>query len=132
MNKISSIIITLGLIIGIGIVLWSTSKKENKSTENPIIQNVEIKDGIQYIAIEAKGGYLPRVSKAEADIPSTLIVKTNNTYDCSLALVIRSIGYQKMLQQTGEEMIDLGIRKKGDTLQATCSMGMYSFKIEFV
>lgn len=133
MNKTASIIITIGLVIGLGILFLGQGKNKDSSPINKteIIQNVEIKDGIQYVTINARGGYSPRVSVAQADIPTKLIVKTNNTFDCSLSLVIRSINYQKILAQTGEEIIDLGTPENG-TLQGLCSMGMYNFTINFV
>jgi len=131
MNKIALSIVTLGLIIGIAIIFLGDSKNAGGTISEQARQNVEIRDGIQYITIEAEGGYFPRVSSAQADIPTKLIVKTNGTYDCSTALVIRSIGYQKMLPQKGEEIIDIGTSKVGTSLQGTCSMGMYNFVINF-
>ena len=71
------------------------------------------------------------MSTAKAGIPTKLIVKTNGTYDCSASLAIRSIGYQKILTQTGEETIDIGTPKAGEPLQGVCGMGMYSFSINF-
>ncbi len=129
MNKIASIVITVALVIGIGILFVGQSKNSPEST-TASVQNVEIKDGIQYVTINAKGGYSPKVSTAQADIPTKLIVKTNGTYDCSSALVIRSIGYQKILSPTGEEIIDLGTPETG-ALKGLCSMGMYNFAVNF-
>jgi plastocyanin domain-containing protein len=129
MNKIALSIMTLGLIIGIGITFLGNSNDNTEVTASQAGQNVVIKDGVQYITIVAKGGYSPRTSSVQADIPTKLIVKTNGTYDCSAALVIRSVGYQKILPQTGEEIIDLGTLQKGAVVQGTCSMGMYSFTI---
>lgn len=122
MNKTVSIIITLGLIVGIGIIFWGGKGGA---------QSVLIKDGIQYITIDAKGGYSPAVTTAKAGIPTKLIMKTNGTFDCSASLVIRSVGFQKILPQTGETEIDLGIPKAGVPLQGLCGMGMYSFVINF-
>jgi plastocyanin domain-containing protein len=130
MNKIALSIITIGLIIGIGIIFLG-SKGSDNTASTQAIQNVEVRDGIQYVTIDAKGGYSPRVSSAQADIPTKLIVKTNGTYDCSSALVIRSIGYQKTLPQTGEEIIDIGTFKAGSSMQGMCSMGMYNFSVNF-
>lgn len=129
MNKTSSIIITVALVVGIGIMFFGQSKNSSDST-TVSAQNVEVRDGVQYVTIIARGGYSPRVSTAQANIPTKLIVKTNNTYDCSSALVIRSINYQKILPLTGEEMIDLGTPQVG-ALQGLCSMGMYSFVVNF-
>ncbi len=106
----------------------------SKNTPNNIDvnaqKNVEIIDNIQYITVNAKGGYFPKVSIAQANIPTKLIVKTNNTFDCSLALVINEINYKKILAQTGEEVIDLGTPDAGK-IQGLCSMGMYNFQINF-
>ena len=129
MNKTISIIISIALVIGIGIVFLGDSK-DNADSNGQSAQNVEIKDGIQYVSITARGGYSPMVSTAQANIPTKLIVKTNGTYDCSSALVIRSIGYQNILPQTGEEIIDLGTPQAGK-LQGLCSMGMYNFVVNF-
>ncbi len=128
MNKTIYIIMTIALMIGIGIVILGGSKN---SETGGLAQNVEIKDGVQYITVNAKGGYWPKVSSAKAGIPTKLIVKTDGTYDCSASLVIRSLGFQKILAQTGEETIDIGIPKAGNPLQGVCGMGMYNFLINF-
>lgn len=131
MNKIALSIITFGLIVGIGVIFLGGSKNDSETSSTQLGQNIEISDGVQYITIDAKGGYSPRVSSAQADIPTKLIIKTNGTYDCSAALVIRSVGYQKVLPQTGEEIIDIGTSKTGSSVQGTCSMGMYNFVVNF-
>src|SRR3990167_865527 len=131
MNKTVSIIITLSLVVSIGIIFWGGSKNNINTTTSDAVQNSEIKNGIQYITIDAKGGYSPKVSIAKAGIPTKLIVKTNGTYDCSASLVIRSAGFQQILPQTGETEIDIGAKNPGETLQGVCGMGMYSFAINF-
>lgn len=64
-------------------------------------------------------------------MPTKLIVKTDNTYDCSSSLVIRSTGYRGMLPATGETAVDLIAPGSGQTIQGVCSMGMYNFNIVF-
>jgi|SRR3989344_2590360 len=131
MNKTVSIILTLGLIVVIGIIfIGGDSKKENANRVESA-QGVEIKDGVQYVTINARGGYFPKVSSAKAGIPTKLIMKTSGIYDCSASLVIRAIDFQKILPPTGETEIDLGIPKAGVPLQGVCGMGMYSFVINF-
>lgn len=130
MNKVTYAVVVGALILGLGIIM-SKQPSEGLKPEGALSgQNVEVREGVQYITITARGGYSPRVSTAQANIPTKLIVRTNGTYDCSSALVIRSIGYQKILPQTGEEVIDLGVPERG-TIQGLCSMGMYNFKIDF-
>ncbi|HEY4505088.1 MAG TPA: hypothetical protein VJG67_00100 [Candidatus Paceibacterota bacterium] len=130
MDKSVSIIITLALVIGIGIIFLGGSKSNNNGT-GEATQNIEIKEGIQYVTVNARGGYFPKISTAKAGIPTKLIVKTDGTYDCSASLVIRSLGFQKILAQTGEEVIDLGIPKAEEPIQGLCAMGMYNFAINF-
>ena len=138
-NKAAIIIIIVGLALG-AIIIFTSGSKAGGSANTPGtnsastggVENSEIKDGVQYITINAKGGYSPRVSTAKAGIPTKLIVKTNGTYDCSAALSIRSVGFQKVLQNTGEETIDLGAPVAGTPVRGVCGMGMYSFIINFV
>lgn len=132
MNKTASIILTIALVIGLGIIFVGGSKsKDTNTSTNQVTQNSVVKDGVQYITINAKRGYSPRVSMAQAGIPTKLIVKTDGTYDCSASLAIHSIGYQKILPQTGETEINIGTQKSGETLQGVCGMGMFSFQIQF-
>lgn len=94
-------------------------------------QNVEIRDGIQYATVTAKGSYSPRSTQLKGGLPTKLVVKTNGTYDCTASLTVRAVGFQKMLQPTGEEVIDLGTPKSGEKIQGVCGMGMYNFSINF-
>ena len=130
LHKTASIITTIALVAGIGIVFFGLSKVNPKSTDTRLAENVEMRDGVQYVTINARGGYEPKVSLAQSNIPTRLVVKTNGTYDCSASLVIRSIGYHKILPNTGEEIIDLGTPKTG-TLRGLCGMGMYNFAVNF-
>src|SRR3989338_2822069 len=122
MNKLTLIIITLGLVVALGIIFTGGTKSA---------QSVEIKDDVQYITIDAKGGYFPKVTEAKAGLPTKLIMKTNGTNDCSASLAINSVGFQKILPQNGETEIDIGIPKAGVPLRGVCGMGMYSFVINF-
>lgn len=84
----------------------------------------------QIIEITAKGGYSPRTSVAKANIPTVLRVTTRGTFDCSAAIRIPSLGIAGTLPNTGSTDIDLGTPSVG-VIRGTCSMGMYSFEIEF-
>jgi plastocyanin domain-containing protein len=129
MNKntfIAIIIILLSVLLA-SVVLWG-SNDDGKSIKT--VQNVEVKDGVQYVTIDARGGYFPKESSIKPNMPTKLIIKTNNTYDCSASLVVRSVNFQKMLKPTGEEIIDLGTLKSGEDINGVCGMGMYSFKVK--
>jgi plastocyanin domain-containing protein len=129
MNKTVSIIITIGFVIALGVIFVGGSNTGNDAAS---VENSEIRNGVQYITVTAKGGYTPRISSAKAGIPTKLIMKTNGAFDCSSSLVIRSIGFQEILPQTGETEIDLGIPKAGVPLEGVCGMGMYNFTINFI
>ncbi len=126
MNKITSVILTIGLLAGVAIIFWGGAG----GTDGPV-ENSEIIDGVQYVTVNAGGGYFPQVSNAKAGIPTKLIVKTNGVYDCSSALSIPSVGFQKILSPSGDTEIDIGTPIAGKPLQGTCSMGMYSFRVNF-
>lgn len=59
-------------------------------------------------------------------------MKTNETYGCESALVIRSVKYQAYLPATGETEIDVGTPSTGQELQGTCGMGMYGFEVKYI
>jgi plastocyanin domain-containing protein len=123
-NTIISIIISVALIGGT--LYFVSDRTTSTGTQS---QNIEIRDGVQYVTVTAKGGYSPRTTEIKGGLPTKLVVKTDGTYDCSASLVIRSTGFQKILQPTGEEVIDLGTPKSGDNVQGVCGMGMYNFQI---
>lgn len=93
--------------------------------------NVSVIDGIQVIEIVAKGGYLPKQTTAKSDLPTIIRVKTQGTLDCSAALTVPVMGYEKILPQSGITDIDVSAQKSGTTLRGVCSMGMYGFEIRF-
>lgn len=130
MNKITTFIVIVTLVIGFSIIFEKKTKNTSNKNNIESTQNVEIIDNVQHITINAKSGYSPKISTAKADIPTKLIIKTDNTYDCSSSLVIRSIDYQNILSPTGEEIIDLDTPQIGK-LQGICSMGMYNFIVNF-
>lgn len=133
MNKTSSVVLGTALIVVFTILMiGSTYNKktiEQVSVDN--VNNVEVRDGIQYVTIIARGGYSPRFSNAKAGVPTKLVVKTDGTFDCSSSLLIRSLGIQKILPKTGSTEIDLGIPKENTPIVGMCSMGMYNFNIDF-
>lgn len=90
-----------------------------------------VEDGVQYVDITARGGYTPEVTKAQAGVPTVIRMKTENSYDCSTALVIPDIGFQKFLSPTGVEEIDIPLENTEGVLKGMCSMAMYHFSVEF-
>lgn len=138
-SKLNSIVIMVSItviVVGLfGIVLLLNRDKsdsadtEQVQSETPV-NNVSQKDGKQIIEITAKGGYSPKKSIAKAGVPTILKFKTKGTYDCSSALTIPSLNISKNLPGTGETEIEIGSQGVGK-LAGTCSMGMYSFEIDF-
>lgn len=105
----ASIILTLSFVIVvlfIGFILWDASPRSMVDTTDST-SNIEIRDGVQYITIMARGGYKPQATNAQAGMPTKLLVETNNTYDCSLALVVSKVGYRDILPSNGTTEIDL-------------------------
>lgn len=130
MNKatVISLIVSAALIGGAFALSSSGGIAGERDNVVPV---AEIIDGKQFIDISAKGGYSPRVVKARARIPTTLRVATNGTFDCSASLVIPKLSYQKFLQPSGVEEIEISADRAQGMLQGLCSMGMYNFRVLF-
>ncbi|MFA5997673.1 MAG: cupredoxin domain-containing protein [Candidatus Paceibacterota bacterium] len=129
-NTIVSILFSVAIVGGAFYFVTLAPDASSRDTEAAQTQNTEMRDGVQYVTLTAKGGYFPKLSSIKPDIPTKLIVKTSGTYDCSASLVMHSVGFQKVLAPTQEEVIDLGTPKPGEKIQGVCSMGMYNFQIQ--
>ena len=126
--------IIIAIIIGGAFVLGAFVLSQGKTTPLAATSpenKVTIENGKQIVTISAKGGYLPRISEAKADMPTILRVDTNGTFDCSSSLNLPSINYQKNLPATGVTDIEIPSQKAGSTFEGLCGMGMYKFQIAF-
>lgn len=128
MNNKPILVIVGIILVGVAILLFAAQgPNEDSASRN----NVTVIDGKQFIEIEARGGYRPRISLVGADIPTVIKMKTGGTFDCSSALVIPALNYQANLPLSGETLIEVPPQKTGTVLRGLCSMGMYSFTISF-
>ncbi len=130
-TTIAIIIASLLIIFAIVFTNGSSDKQSQSSNQEIQANNVSIKDGVQIIEIQAKGGYTPRKSVAKSGIPTILRFNTNGTFDCSSSVRIPSMKIFKSLPQSGTTDIDLGSQKVS-TLDGICGMGMYPFEISFI
>jgi len=129
MKTIVISIIVAALLIG-GAFMLTKGNSQSQTDMQVVANNVVVVDGKQIITINAKGGYQPRKSIAQAGIPTVIRFDTNGTFDCSSSVRIPSVNISKALPQTGSTDIDIGIQQVA-TLQGTCGMGMYPFEVEF-
>ena len=113
----------------VGIVWLLTSG--GSSDGGPTDSNVSVVDGTQIIEIAAKGGYTPKVTLAQAGIPTILRVETQGTFDCSAALVIPDADYAENLPSSGVTEVELPAQEPGETVQGLCAMGMFNFEVRF-
>ncbi len=132
MNKMIALSILL-TIFAIGGIVFMLRGIENGS---PVVStgtqtNVAMVEGKQVIQIDAKGGYAPRNTIAKANTPTVLNVQTNGTFDCSSALTVPAVGFRKNLPASGVTPIEIPPQQPGTTIKGVCSMGMYSFAVNF-
>lgn len=125
---IISIVFSAAVIV---FAFWFISLKPPAGGSGGPLPTATIVDGKQIIDITAKGGYSPRAVTAKAGMPTVLRVRTNNTFDCSSSVVIPKLSYQKFLQPSGSEDIEISAEQAQGTLQGLCAMGMYNFQITF-
>ncbi len=141
MKTIISLLVALCIIIGLGYFFINPSTQKThvnissdatKTNETEVgVTNSVIENGIQVVTIKAKDGYTPRKSVAQAGVPTLFSLETDRTYDCSASIVINSLNVRRTLPNTGTTLIDAGVRSVGDVIEGVCSMGMYSFSVEF-
>ena len=122
-------ILAATLLIG-GAVMFSGANNSGAGTKD-MASNVSIVDGQQVITITAKGGYSPRVTMAQAGLPTIIKVNTQGTFDCSSGLTSPSLGINKNLPPSRETAIAVPSQKAGATVRGLCVMGMYSFAVNF-
>jgi len=123
-------LIVAAILLG-GAVLLVGGRSTQIPGPEEAASNVSVVDDTQVIMLDAKGGYSPKVTMANANTPTVIRVRTNGTFDCSSALTIPSIGYSGNLPPSGETDITLAPQEAGATLDGLCAMGMYSFQIRF-
>lgn len=131
MKKVFVISILLTIASLVGIIMLLSNNGTNTTTVANGQSNVSIVDSKQVIQIDAKGGYAPRNTVAKANIPTTLNLKTNGTFDCSSAVSIPSLGYRTNLPPSGVTPIEIPPQPAGTTLKGVCAMGMYNFAVNF-
>lgn len=127
---INYLFITVAVLVGIIILL--DNKGSSATTTSPAgPTNISVVEGKQVIQINAKGGYAPRNTVAKANVPTTLNIKTNGTYDCSAELSIPSLGYRSTLPPSGATSIEIPPEPAGTVIKGVCAMGMYNFAVNF-
>lgn len=126
-------IVVAVLLVGGTLILTSGKGPNDGSAPAPGAPggNVIVADGRQTVTIDAKGGYAPRETAARAGLPTTIVMKTRGTFDCSSALVIPALRYRANLPPTGETRVEVPPQQAGSVLRGTCAMGMYGFSIRF-
>ena len=133
-NKIKTFLIivisiTIFAVLAAAFMLLKSNSDPSKSPGDS--STVEQSGDKQVINLKAKGGYTPRNILAKANTPSVLKISTSSTYDCSSDIRISSLNFSKLLPATGLTEVEIPAQSAGAQIKGTCSMGMYSFVINF-
>lgn len=85
-----------------------------------------VADGRQTVAINAtSSGYTPAQTRAQAGLPTTLVITSDQPASCVRSFTIAALGVQQILPTSGETRVELGALAPG-TLAYACGMGMYT------
>lgn len=128
----SIFLVSIGIIILLFVLANSASNDSNNNTQsenNNVV--VKIEGNKQVLDLRVRGGYSPNVINAKANTPSILRMTTQNSFDCSTAVVISKLQYRTNLPYTGTTDLEIPAQPAGTTIDGNCSMGMYFFKIVF-
>ena len=139
MNYKNLITIILSVLVVLWLVRWINSFQNNKklntqsstSTWTPSSSNIVFAQGRQEVTITAGHGYEPKLTTAKAGVPTTLKLQGKNAFGCESSVRIASLNYAKNLDANGSDTITLPEQKAWDTINGTCSMGMYKFQVKF-
>lgn len=116
----------------LGFLFFLMSGPSDSKSDSESVQGALMQGDTQVIEITAKGGYSPRSVTAKANTKTTLNMKTLNTYDCSVALIIRDLKVNETLPTNGTKTYEIPPQQPGTEIVGNCSMGMYGFKIKFI
>ena len=119
------------IAVTLGSWIYLIPKLQPKETAVGSTANVRDKNGTQIVEILAKGGYSPRITVAKADVPTVIRVHTDKSYDCSVALTVPKLRFRKFLGPKDTVDVPVPADRASGTLRGLCSMGMYSFEVQF-
>lgn len=89
-------------------------------------------NGVQEVSINVTStSYTPSNMSVRAGVPVRLTLVTNGVYGCTRAFTVPSLGIQKILPETGTEIVEFTPEKPGP-IRFTCSMGMFSGTINAI
>lgn len=112
--------------------LPSASRTLRQLNQPQVVEQVPA-DGSAILTLSAaNNGYFPQTIYAQAGVPLTLNVVTDNTQSCSRAFVIPALGINTLLPTTGTVPLDIPPQAAETSLFFTCSMGMYTGQIVFI
>lgn len=128
----TGILIGIAVIVVIGFVFLIGSGNNNSADVKGASSNVVSTSGDkQIIEVTVSGGYSPRTINAKAGVPTIIRMKSDGAYGCERAFRIPSLGISKTLPASGNTDIEITSQNAGTSLRGSCSMGMYSFVINF-
>ncbi|GAB3671634.1 sulfite exporter TauE/SafE family protein [Saccharopolyspora sp. ID03-671] len=92
----------------------------------PAPGTVTVQNGHQTVVVTASSSaYSPANVQVRADLPTTLIIQSDNAQGCIRSFIIPSLGIDKILPTRGQTPIELGTLPRGP-LAYSCGMGMYT------
>ncbi len=131
MSKTPLILLSVVLTIGIFYLLLAGNTNPDSTQLAGGANAVSEENGIQKIKMLARGGYNPNQITAKANVETVLQIETKGTYDCSSAVSIPKLNYNKNLPATGSTKIQIPANMATDALEILCSMGMFRATINF-
>lgn len=122
-KRVIFVLLLLVLSITSIVVFGQNNENSTKSNTTKIVDTA---------TVNVKAGYYPAEIILPANKETAITFITENTYDCSAALLIPKLQIEQFLPPTGSTQIDIKPQTSGTEIIAGCSMGMYTFKIKFL
>ncbi|MFB7943037.1 sulfite exporter TauE/SafE family protein [Streptomyces sp. NPDC056049] len=111
----------------------SDSPAGEDGVQQPVPSDPPVRvDGVgrQVITLTVTDFYTPTRFMAKAGLPTTLVLRGEDSGGCARAFTIPELGVQEIVKENGDTEIYLGTRDAGE-LRFSCAMGMQTGSIDF-
>lgn len=126
-------IIFIIIIFAVTAFILLTQSAGNTAEKEISTNVVTIENDKQNIDIGVSiNGYDPKYIYAKGNLETNLHFKSYDAIGCEQSLTIPKLGITKILPANGETDIKIAAQQTGTKLVGSCSMGMYTFTIEFI
>ena len=134
----TAVVLIIVTVVFATFIYWIVSssnqqKADTSSSSTTISTNVSTDQDLQVINMTATGsGYGPAKTYATSNKKSKIVMTSTGAFGCQQSLTIPKLNIAKTIPANGTTEIEIAAQAAGTKLVGSCSMGMYTFTINFI